>query len=120
MQDRPNKERMTCLFPMIAALQRPFRINENVSDILCVTYLAVAFADLKQRIIGRAGGIGRIEQEHGPKPRTPTGGQLQILALYIVDDRGIWPRQEGWDDEAYALPGPGRRETQHMFGPVVR
>ncbi len=80
---------------MIAALQRPFRIDENVGDILCVTYLAVAFADLKQRIIGRAGGIGRIEQEHGPKPRTPTGGQLEILALYIVDDRGIWPRQEG-------------------------
>lgn len=46
---------------MIAALERTFRINENVGDILRVTYLAVAFADLKQRIIGRARGIGRIE-----------------------------------------------------------
>ena len=61
MQDRANQERMTCLFPMIASLERPFRINENVGDILRVTYLAVAFADLKQRIIGRARRIGRIE-----------------------------------------------------------
>src|SRR5882762_4881467 len=86
MQDRANQERMTGLFPMIAALERPFGINENVRDILRVTYLAVAFADLKQRIIRRARGIGRIESEHGPELRTPAGGQLEILTLDVVDN----------------------------------
>src|SRR5258705_3889476 len=119
MQDSADEQRMAGVFPMIAALERRSGINENVGDILRVTYLAVAFADFKQRIIGCASGIGRIEQEHGPKPRTPTGGQLEILALDVVDDCGIRPCQEGWDDQTDALPGPRRRKTQHMFGTIV-
>src|SRR6516164_10730394 len=102
MQNRANKERMTCLFPVVAAFERAFGINENVGNILRVTYLAVAFADLEQRIIGSARRIGRIEQKHGPKPCTPTGGQLKILAFDVVDDRRIRPRQERWDDKADA------------------
>src|SRR5271156_701569 len=110
---------MAGLFPMIASLERPFGINENIGDILRVPYLVVAFADLQQRIVGGARRIGRIKQKHRPKQGTPAGGQPEILTLDVVDDRGIWPRQEGWDDEAYALPGPGWRKTQHMFGTVV-
>src|SRR4051794_22055938 len=110
---------MAGLFPMIAALQRPFGIDENIGDILRLTDLAVAFADLKQRIIGRTRRIGRIKQKDRSKPRTPTGGQLAILALDVMDDGGIWPGQEGWDDKTNALPRPGRRKTQHVFGAIV-
>lgn len=104
---------------MVAALERPFGIGEDVGDILCVAHLAVAFADLQERIVGRAGEIGRIEQEHGTEPLAPAGSQLEILALDVVDDRGMRPCQEGWDDKTDALPGPRRRKTQHMFGTIV-
>src|SRR5271163_770272 len=110
---------MAGFFPMIAALERAFGIDENVGDILRITYFVVSFADLEQRIIGRAGGTGRIEQEHGPKPRTPAGGQLEILTLDVVDNRGIGPCQEGRDDEADTLSRPGRRKTKHVLGTVV-
>ena len=61
MQDSADKQGMAGLFPMIAPLEGSFRINENVGDILRITYLAVALADLEQRIVGRARRIGRIE-----------------------------------------------------------
>ena len=110
---------MAGLLPMIAALERAFGINQNVGDILRVAHLAVAFADLEQRIVGGARRIGRIEQEHRSKPGAPAGGQLEILALDVVDDRGIRPRQQGWDDKTDTLARPGRRKTQHMLGTVV-
>src|SRR6516165_9024381 len=110
---------MTCLLPMIAALKRTFRINKNIGYILRVPYLAVALADLEERIVGRAGGVCRIEKEHGPKPRSPTRGQLVILALDVVDDRGMRPRQESWDDKADALPGSGGRKAEDVFWTIV-
>src|ERR1700722_10280418 len=110
---------MAGFLPVIPSLERAFGINQDVGDILRITYFVVSFTDLEQRIVGRTGRIGRIEQEHGPKPRTPAGCQLEILTLDVVDNRRIWPRQEGWNDETDALPGPSRRKTQHMFGTVV-
>ena len=95
MQDRANQQGMAGLLPMIAALERAFGIDEDVGDILGVPYLAVAFADLEKRVIGRACLIGRVEQEHGPKARAPAGGQLEILALDVVDDRGTAARSAG-------------------------
>ena len=80
---------------------------------------AVAAADLEQRIVGGDFGIGRIEQKHAAEPRTPAGRQLPVLTLDVVDDRGIGPGQERRDDEADALPGPGRRKAQHMLRTVV-
>jgi hypothetical protein len=63
---------------MIAALERAFGIDEDVRDILGVPYLTVAFADLEERVIGRACLIGRVEQEHGPKACTPARGELEV------------------------------------------
>src|SRR5271155_3405954 len=110
---------MAGFLPVIPTLKRAFGINQDVGDVLRITYFVVSFADLKQRIIGRARWIGRIEQEHGPKPRTPARSQLEVLALDIVDDRGIGPCQEGRDDEADTLSRPGRRKTQDVLGTVV-
>src|ERR1700729_2031674 len=110
---------MAGFLPVIPSLERAFGINQDVGDILRITYFVVSFPDLEQRIVGRAGWIGRIEQEHGPKPRTPAGGQLEILSLDVVDDRGIGPSQQGWNDETDALPGPCRRKAQHVFRTIM-
>src|ERR1700679_2339906 len=110
---------MAGFLPMIASLERAFGINQNVGDILRITYFVVSFTDLEQRIVGRAGGIGRIKQKYGSKPRTPAGGQLEILTLDVVDNRGIGPCQEGRDDEADTLSRPGRRKAQDVFGTVM-
>src|SRR6185437_2031500 len=110
---------MTCLLPMIAALEGAFGVNENIGYVLRVTYLAIALADLEERIVRRAGRVCRIEKEHGPKPRSPTRGQLVILALDVVDDRRMRPSQESRDDKADALPGSGRRKTEHVFWTIV-
>src|SRR5271168_1607177 len=110
---------MTGFLPVIAALQRPFGIHQDVSNVLRVADLVVAFADLEQRIVGRAGGICWIKQKYGSKPRTPAGGQLEILTLDVVDNRGIGPCQEGRDDEANTLSRPGRRKTQDVLGTVM-
>src|SRR5689334_19072622 len=99
MQNRANQQGMAGLFPMIAALESAFGIDENVGNILGVTHLVVALTDLKQRIIGCARWIRRIEQEHGSKAGTPARGQLEILPLNVMDDRGIRPGQQGWNDE---------------------
>ena len=45
---------MAGFLPVIPSLERPFGIDENVSDILRVADLVVAFADLEQRIVGGA------------------------------------------------------------------
>ena len=52
-------------------------------------------------------------------PRAPAGGQLPVLALDVVDDRRARPGQQGRHDQADALAGAGRREAQHMLGPVM-
>src|SRR6516165_5151797 len=84
MQNCPNQQRVTGLLPVIAALQRPFGINENVRYVLRVAYLGIALSDLEERIISGALGIGRIEQKHRPELGTPTRRELEILAFDVV------------------------------------
>src|ERR1700712_1289529 len=119
MQDCANEQGVTGFLPMIPALERAFGINENVGDILGVPDLAVALADLKQRIIGRARLIGRIEQQHRSKAGPPTGGQLKIFALDIVDDRRERPSQERRNDQTYALARTGWGKAQDVLGAGV-
>src|ERR1700685_4622030 len=78
MQNRANKQGVTGLLPMIAALERAFGIDEDVGDILGVAYLAVTLADFEERIVGRARLIGRVEQEDRSKLGAPAGGQLEV------------------------------------------
>ena len=65
---------MAGLLPMIAALERAFGIDEDVSNILRIPHLTVAFADLEERVIGRACLIGRVEQERGSEDRVSVCG----------------------------------------------
>lgn len=52
MQDRADQQRVTGLLPMVPLLQAPFRIDENVGDVLHVANLPFAAADFQKRVVG--------------------------------------------------------------------
>src|SRR5262249_8442221 len=95
-------------------------INQDISDILSVADLVVAFADLKEWIVCGACRVGRIKQEYGAETGAPTGCELKILALDVVNDRGARPGQQSWNDEADPLAGARRSKQQHMPGAIGR
>src|ERR1700722_9094110 len=110
---------MARLLPVVATLQRALRVDEDISDVLDVADFPLAPADLEQRIVGGAGGVGRIEQQNAAEPRPPAGGKRPVFALDVVDDRGARPSQQRGHDETDPLAGSGRRETQDMLRTVV-
>ncbi|MCY1168247.1 hypothetical protein D9M73_82350 [compost metagenome] len=119
MQDRPDQQRMAGFLPMVAAFERPFRVDQDIGDILDVADLVLAAADLQQRVVMRRSCIGRIEQQGMRKARAPARGELPILALDVMDDRRAGPAQQGWYDQTDALARAGRRERHHMLGAVM-
>ncbi len=62
MQDRAGQERMAGFLPMVPAFQRALGIDQNVGDVLHITYLGVAATDLEQRIVSRGFRIRRVEK----------------------------------------------------------
>ena len=64
MEDRADQERMGCLFPMIALLQRTFRIDQYIGDVLNVPHLPLAFPHPEQRIVGGRVGVGGSNNNH--------------------------------------------------------
>ena len=119
MQDRADQECVTGLLPVVALLQRAFRIDQDVGDVLDVAHFVRPAADLQQRIVGFAVRIGRIEQDDAAEAGAPTGRQAVVLALDVVDDERAGPGQQGRDDETHALARPGGRETQDVLRPFV-
>jgi len=119
MEDRADQQRMAGLLPMVPAFELALGVDEDVGDVLDVAHFAVAAPDLQQRIVGRACRVGGVEQQDTREARTPAGGELPVLALDVVHDRGARPGKERGDDEAIALAGTGRRETEHMLRAVM-
>ena len=85
---------MGCLLPVIAALQAPFGIDEDVGDVLDVADLPFSAANLEQRVVGGRFGIGRIEQQHAAMPgadNRPTSdirfASSSPLARYFQQER---------------------------------
>jgi hypothetical protein len=66
VQDGADEQRMARLLPVVPLLERPFRIDQDVGDVLDIAHFPFAAADLDQRIVGRAVGIGRITARSGP------------------------------------------------------
>lgn len=58
-----DQERMTGLFPMGSAFERPFGVDQNVGDVLHIADFGRPFAHLEQRIVAGALRIRGIEQE---------------------------------------------------------
>ena len=119
VQDRADQKRVRRLLPVVPLLERAFRVNQNVGDVLHVTDFPFAAAHLEQRIVGRRLRVCGIEQQHAAVPGAVAGGQGPVLALDVVNDRRARPGQERRHDQAHALAGTCRREAQHMLRAVV-
>ena len=63
VQDRADEQRVTGLLPVVASLERAFRIDQDVGDVLHVADLVRPAANLEQRIVGGDARIGRVEQQ---------------------------------------------------------
>src|SRR3546814_3497587 len=50
VQDRSNQQRMRGLLPVTAPLQRTFRVDQQVGDVLHIAYLLRAAAHLQQGV----------------------------------------------------------------------
>ena len=61
MQDGADQQRVAGLFPVVAALQRTFGVNQDVGDVLHIADFPFAAPHFEQRIIGGRCGIGRVE-----------------------------------------------------------
>ena len=59
--------------------------------------------------------IDGIADLAGAKP----GGQVPVLALDVMHDSRSGPGQQRRHHQPHALSRPGRRETEHMLGPVM-
>ena len=119
VQDGADQQRVAGLLPVVPALQRALGVDQDVGDVLDVADLPFAAADLQQRIVGGARGVGRIEQQHAAELGAPSGGQGPVLALDVVDDRRAGPGQQRGNDEADALAGAGRRKAQDVLGTIM-
>ena len=119
MEDGANQKRVAGLLPVVPALQRALGIDQHIGDILDIADFPLTATNLQQRIVGSAGGVGRIEQKNAPEPGAPAGGQGPVLALDVGDDCGAGPRQKRGDDETDAFAGTGRRKAENMLGAIM-
>jgi hypothetical protein len=119
VQDGADQQRMAGLFPMVALLQRAFGIDQDVRDVLHVAHFMRATADFQQWVVGRRLRIGRVEQQAMREARAPTGGDLPVLALDVVDDGGRGPAQQGGHHQAHTFAAARWREGQNVFRAFV-
>ncbi|QYU70876.1 acetyl-CoA carboxylase biotin carboxylase subunit [Leptolyngbya sp. 15MV] len=119
VEDGADQQRVAGLLPVVPPLQCTLGIDQDVGDVLDVAHLAIAAADLEQRVVGGTRWVGWVEQQHTAEARPPAGGELPVLALDVVHDGRARPGQQRRHDEAHALAGARRREAQHVLGPVM-
>ena len=119
MQDGADQQRVAGLLPVVAALQRAFRIDQHVGDVLDIANFPLAAANLEQRVVGGGRRVGGVEQQHTAMQDAETGGERPVLALDVMDDGGARPGQQRGDDEAHALAGPSGGEAEHMLRTIM-
>ena len=94
---------MSGLLPVVSALQRAFRVNQYVSDVLNIAYFMLAAAHAHKWIIFRGSPVGWIKPHASGKSGSPARRELPILALDVVDDGAAGPGQQGWYNQPHAL-----------------
>src|SRR3546814_12417016 len=90
---------MRGLLPVTAPLQRTFRVDQQVGDVLHIAYLLRAAAHLQQGVVRRGARVDGIEAEAVREARAPTGSELPVLALDVVHHHRMRPGQERRYDE---------------------
>ena len=119
VQDDPDQERVARLLPMVPALERPFRVHQDVRDVLDVADLVRPLAHLEERVVAGRARVGRVEQEAVGEAATPAGRELPVLALDVVHNGRAGPGEQRRDHQADALAGARGCEGHHMLGAVV-
>ena len=119
MKDHTNKERVAGFLPMGTAFQCAFRINQNIGDILNVADFRGAFAHFQKWVVASASRIGRVEQKAVRESRPPTGRQVPILALDVVNHGRRCPGQQGRQHQTNALARARRSKAHHMLWTIM-
>src|SRR3546814_14106900 len=104
---------MAGFLPMIAPLERTFRVDKDVGDVLNVADFVFAAADFEQRIVMRRSRVGRVEQQCMAETCAPAGGDLPVFTLDVVYDRRAGPAPQHGNAQAAALAAARRGQ-----GPV--
>ena len=115
VEDGAHQQRMAGLLPVVAPLQCPFRIHQDVGDVLHVAHLVHAAPHFQQGVVGRRAYVGRVEQQAVREARTPARGEMPVLSLDIVDNGGTGPGQQRGHHQAHALARARGGEGHHMF-----
>src|ERR1700733_5950157 len=110
---------MACLFPMVAAFQCTFGIDQDIGDVLYIADFIRSLAHLQQWIVAGTARIGGIEQETVGEAAAPSCGELPVLPLDVVYDDTLSPRKQRRHDQANAFAGTRWRERHHMLGTVM-
>ncbi|MCY1374689.1 hypothetical protein D9M69_620490 [compost metagenome] len=87
MQDGADQQSMAGFLPVVTPLERAFRVDQDVGDILDIAHLMVATTHFQQRVVARRCHIRGVEQQAVREARAPPRGQRPVLALDIVNDR---------------------------------
>ena len=64
MQDGAGQQGVCRLVPVVAPLAHPFRIDQDVGDVLDIAHLVRTLAHLKEWVEARRPGAGGIESRH--------------------------------------------------------
>ncbi len=119
MEDGADKERMARLLPMVAALERAIRIDQDVGDALRVPDLTCAPAYLKQRIIMGGADIRRIEQETVGEACPPSRRDAPVFTLDVMHEDRAGPAEQGRNNQADALAASCRSDGEDVLGPFM-
>ncbi len=119
VQDGAHQQRVRSLFPMVAPLQGPVRVHQDVGDVLGIAHFMRAPAHFQQRVIGGRARVGRIEQQAMREARAPASGELPVFALDVMHHARARPGQQRGYDQPHALARTGRGDCHDVFGAIM-
>ena len=106
-------------FPNGSALERAFRIDQHVGDVLDIADFPFAAAYFEQRIVGGRCRVGGSNAARG-RPGAEAGGQRPVLALDVVHDRRTRPCQQRGTTRPTPLPDRVGAKHSTCSGPSWR
>src|SRR5262249_2497008 len=115
VEDCRDEKRMAGLLPVIAPLERTFRVDQDVGYVLGIPHLLRSATHFQQRVVLRGPLVGWVEQEAMREARPKAGSQLPVLTFDVVNDSAMWPSEKRGDDQSNALARPCWRERHDVL-----